>query len=56
METFKDPDFLNDAKRAGLDIDPITAEGVAKSVDALLSMSPELASKLMKIITGKATR
>jgi hypothetical protein len=32
MDTMKDPDFLADAQRANIDIDPVTGE----QVDALL--------------------
>jgi len=56
VETFKDPDFLKDAEKARLQIDPITAEEVTNNVNALLSMKPELADTLKKIIAGEAIR
>jgi tripartite-type tricarboxylate transporter receptor subunit TctC len=56
METFKDPEFLENANKARLEIDPNTGEEVMQNVNALLSMKPELASKLKDIIGRKAIR
>jgi tripartite-type tricarboxylate transporter receptor subunit TctC len=46
METMKDPDFLADAQKANIDIDPVTGE----QVDQLL----EQFSKYPKSVVEKA--
>jgi tripartite-type tricarboxylate transporter receptor subunit TctC len=55
-EAFQDPEFLKDAEQARLEIDPITPGEVESNINALLSMKPELASRLKKIIAGEAIR
>ncbi len=56
LDTFKDPEFLADAKKARLAIDPNTSEEIIQSFNALLSMNPELAGKLKKIMARKKTK
>ncbi len=56
LAAFKDPAFLADAKKARLEIEPLTAEEVSKNMEALFSMDPGLAKKLKKIIARKAIR
>ncbi|HBK79218.1 MAG TPA: hypothetical protein DDZ83_05960 [Nitrospinae bacterium] len=56
LAAFKDPAFLADAKKARLEIEPLTAAEVSKNMEALFSMKPALAKKLKKIIARKAIR
>ena len=56
LAAFKDSAFLADAKKARLEIEPLTAGEVSKNMEALFSMKPPLAKKLKKIIARKAIR
>ncbi|MBI2370268.1 MAG: hypothetical protein HYV08_08565 [Deltaproteobacteria bacterium] len=53
MDTLKDPEFLTEAKKAKLDIDPVTGEQVAKIVASYHEMSPALLAKLKEILLPK---
>lgn len=50
METMKDPEFLAEAKKTKLDIDPITGEELEKTVMGLFRLSPDLVAKLVEVI------
>ena len=50
MDTLRDPEFLAEAKRSGLDIDPLAGEEVEKIVSQVLSLRPELVAKLKEIL------
>src|SRR5918996_1699583 len=50
METLKDPDLLADAKKARLDIEPITGEEMEKKVAALFRLDPRVIAKLKEIL------
>ena len=45
-DTLKDPEFLADAKKSKLDIDPLTGEELETTVAGLLKMSPATLGKL----------
>jgi tripartite-type tricarboxylate transporter receptor subunit TctC len=45
-DTLKDPEFLSDAKKSKLDIDPLTGEELEATVGGLLKMSPATLAKL----------
>ena len=50
MDTFKDPVFLEDAKKSNLEINPMPGEETEKIVDAFFSMDPKLLEKLHSIV------
>ena len=47
------PEFIAEAKRATLDINPLTGEEVRKIVDDLYKLSPALRTKLASILSPK---
>jgi tripartite-type tricarboxylate transporter receptor subunit TctC len=50
MATMKDPEFLADAKKAQLDIDPVPAEEVEKTVARFFKLDAALVAKLREIL------
>jgi tripartite-type tricarboxylate transporter receptor subunit TctC len=48
--TMKDAEFLADAKKANLDIEPITGQEMAKLVAGIFTLNPALAAKLKNIL------
>ena len=48
--TMKDPEFLADAQKAKLDIEPITGIEMAKLVNGIFKLNPSLAAKLKSIL------
>jgi tripartite-type tricarboxylate transporter receptor subunit TctC len=50
METMKDPDFLSDAKKAKLNIDPISGEEMERTVRQLFKLSPTIVDRLKEIL------
>jgi tripartite-type tricarboxylate transporter receptor subunit TctC len=51
QETLKDADLLADAKKARLDIEPITGEEMEKMVGSLFKLDPRLVAKLREILS-----
>jgi len=51
--TLTDPDFIAEAKRATLDINPLTGEAVKKIVDELFKLTPAMRGKLAGILAPK---
>jgi hypothetical protein len=49
-DTMNDPDFLAEAKKGNLEVNPLTGEELAKSVQAVLQTEPALAGKLKEIL------
>jgi tripartite-type tricarboxylate transporter receptor subunit TctC len=49
-ETMRDPEFLADAKRSKLEIDPMSGEEVTRVVQDLFKLDPALAAKLKGIL------
>jgi tripartite-type tricarboxylate transporter receptor subunit TctC len=49
-ETMKDSDFLADAQKAKLDIDPITGTEMERLVSGIFKLNPTLAAKLKNIL------
>jgi len=45
-DTFKDPDFLADAKKTRLTIDPATGEEMAALVNEVFALDPAILAKL----------
>jgi hypothetical protein len=46
----KDPEFLADAKKANLDIEPITGEELERIVTGIFKLDPALAAKIKGIL------
>ena len=53
QETMKDPEFLADAKKSRLDIDPVSAEELEKTVAQLFKLDPAVVAKLNQIFSMK---
>lgn len=52
-KTLTDPEFVAEAKRANLDINPLTGEEVKKLVDGLFKLSPATLTKLTNVLAAK---
>ena len=52
METMKDADFLAEAKKSNLDIDPTSGEEAGKAIDSLFHLEPALVAKMKTILLG----
>lgn len=50
IDTLKDPQFLADAKKSKLDIDPVTGEELEKTVAGLLKTNPATLAKLKEVL------
>jgi hypothetical protein len=48
--TMRDPEFLTDAKKANLDIEPITGQEMEQIVTRIFKLDPALAAKLKNIL------
>jgi tripartite-type tricarboxylate transporter receptor subunit TctC len=48
--TMKDPEFLADAKKANLDLEPITGQEMERIVAGIFKLDPALAAKLKSIL------
>ena len=53
VRTLTDPDFIAEAKRATLDINPLSGEEVKKIVDELFKLTPAMRGKLAGILAPK---
>lgn len=53
METLKDPEFVAEAKKAKLEIDPLTGEEVEKVVADMFNISPPIMEKLKTVLAVK---
>jgi tripartite-type tricarboxylate transporter receptor subunit TctC len=51
--TLKDPDFVAEAKRVQLEVNPLTGEEVGKIVDGMFSLNQTTISKLAAILAVK---
>ncbi len=52
-DTLKDPEFVAEAKKSGLEIDPLTGEETEKIVAELFNLSPATVSKLAAVLAVK---
>jgi tripartite-type tricarboxylate transporter receptor subunit TctC len=50
MTTLKDPEFMADAKKSKLDVEPMSGEELAKTVGGLFKLSPALMAKLKEAL------
>ena len=53
MKTMRDPEFLADARKSNLAIDPSSAEAVEKLVSGIFDLQPELVARLKTILSPK---
>jgi len=51
--TLKDPEFLVEAKKGGLEVNPLDGNEVKKVVDSLFALNPQTVAKLSSILTVK---
>jgi hypothetical protein len=49
----RDPEFLADAKKTNLDIEPITEQEMEQIVARIFKLDPALAAKLKSILNPK---
>jgi tripartite-type tricarboxylate transporter receptor subunit TctC len=49
-ETMRDPEFINDARRSKLDIDPLGGEDLERAVQGLFKLDPAVVAKLKGIL------
>jgi len=50
MDTLKDPEFLTDAQKAKLEVDPMTGEELERTVHGLFKLDPVFLAKLKDIL------
>lgn len=50
QETLKDREFLDEAKKSKIDVDPVTGEEVERIIDGLFKLEPSLVTKLKEIL------
>jgi hypothetical protein len=46
----KDPEFLADAKKANLDVEPITGQEMERIINGIFKLDPALVAKLKSIL------
>jgi tripartite-type tricarboxylate transporter receptor subunit TctC len=49
--TMKDPDFIRDAARAGLDIDPVGGKEITSDMQSIAQVPQQVVARLKKLIT-----
>jgi hypothetical protein len=52
-DTMVDAEFLADAKKTNLDINPLSGEEVARTVENIFKIEPAIAAKLKQILLPK---
>lgn len=52
-DTLKDPEFLSEAKKVQLEVNPLNGEEVGKIVDSMFNLNPAVLSKLANILAVK---
>jgi hypothetical protein len=50
MDTLSDADFVAEAKKGNIEINPVNGEELAKSVQGVLQLEPSLVAKLKDIL------
>jgi tripartite-type tricarboxylate transporter receptor subunit TctC len=48
--TLKDPDFVADAKKSRLNVDPVTPEAIESDISNLFKLDPAIVGKLKDIL------
>jgi hypothetical protein len=49
-DTMRDPEFLAEAKKSKLDVDPVVEEELKQNVDELFSLEPTMITELRDIL------
>ena len=49
-DTLKDPEFLADANKSKLNVDPVPADAIEKDISALFKLDPSMVGKLKDIL------
>jgi len=52
-DTMKDPEFLEDAQKSKLDIDPMTGEALERTVHGLFRLNPDVFARLKEALSAK---
>lgn len=52
MDTMKDSEFIAEAKKSNLEIDPTSGEEIEKALESLFQLDPTIAAKLKKVLLG----
>jgi hypothetical protein len=50
LETMKDPEFLADAKKTKLDVDPVPGDELQSTIAGLFKLDPALVGKLKEVL------
>jgi len=50
LETLKDPEFLADAQKSKLEVDPMTGEDLERTVLGLVKLNPAVLAKLKEVL------
>lgn len=50
METMKDPEFLADANKSKLDVEPLPGDEAERTIAGLLKLNPAVAGKLKELL------
>jgi hypothetical protein len=53
MDTLKDPQFLAEAKKAKLEIEPVDGAGIEKMVNGLYAIDPAVINRVKHILQSK---
>ncbi len=53
QDTMRDSEFLSDAKKSKLDVEPVSGEEMERTVAELFKLSPSLVAKLKEILAAK---
>ena len=53
LDTLKDKEFLVEAEKSRLDVDPVSADEVQRIIGGLFKLDPALVAKLKDILTKK---
>src|SRR5262245_57819695 len=49
-DTLKDPEFLADAKKSKLNVDPVSADAIEKDISSLFKLDPAMVGKLKDVL------
>jgi hypothetical protein len=53
IKTLKDPQFLAEAEKAKLEIDPVDGPGVEKMVNGLYEIEPAIVNRVKQLLESK---
>lgn len=52
MDTHKDPDYLKDAAKLGIDVSPIDGNQILKMIESIADVPPEQLKSVEKFVGG----